>query len=46
MMIDINGEKPDNILEENWKRLKEISSKIFAENEDNNEKLRNKNSAD
>jgi hypothetical protein len=37
MIIDINGEKPDNILEENWKKLKEISSKIFAENEDNNE---------
>lgn len=39
MIIDINGEKSDNILEENWEKLKEISFKIFAENEDNNEKL-------
>lgn len=46
MIIDINGEKPDNILEENWKKLKEISSKIFAENEDNNEKLRNEKATD
>lgn len=37
MIIDINGEKSDNISEENWKKLKEISSKIFAENEGNNE---------
>jgi hypothetical protein len=37
MIIDINGEKPDNILEENWEKLKENSSKIFAENEGNNE---------
>lgn len=31
MIIDINGEKPDNISEKNWEKLKELASEMFEE---------------
>ncbi len=31
MIIDINGEKPDNISEENWEKLKKLASEMFEE---------------
>lgn len=39
MIIDIDGEKPNYMSEENWEKLKEFSLKIFEDND--NEKLRN-----